>query len=158
MTEHRKPLITAQVEPFAPFLDEVMPILPLHYAELALNQDKVPLSPQYGEYHRRDAAGMVMVVTLRKAGELIGYFVGFIAQGLHYSTCLTLTLDIFYVHPDHRGDGAGFVLFRAVEAEARRRGVQRMFVGSKMHKDASWLFEALGYEPCEMFYTAWLGG
>lgn len=157
MTEHRKPLITAQVEDFPPFLEEVKPILPQHYLELALNQDKVPLSPQYDEYLRRDAQGMVMAVTLRKAGELIGYFVGFIAPGMHYSTCLTLILDIFFVRPEYRGEGAGFVLFRAVEAEARRRGVQRMFVGSKMHKDASWLFERLGYEPCETFYTAWLG-
>jgi GNAT superfamily N-acetyltransferase len=150
-------MITAQVENFEPFLEEVKPILPLHYAELALNQDKVPLSPQYDEYLRRNALGMILLVTLRKQGELIGYFVGFVAPGLHYSTCLTLHLDIFYVHPDHRGSGGGIVLFKAVEREAKRRGVQRLFTGSKMHKDASWLFERLGYELVETTYSCWLG-
>ena len=150
-------MITAQVEDFPLFLEEVKPILPLHYAELALHQDKVPLSPQYDEYLKRDAAGMILLVTLREAGELIGYFVGFVAPGLHYSTCLTLHLDIFYVHPDHRGSGGGIVLFKAVEREAKRRGVQRLFTGSKMHKDASWLFERLGYELVETTYSAWLG-
>lgn len=40
-------MLTAQPEPFAPFLEEVKPMLDLHYEELALNRDKVPLSPQY---------------------------------------------------------------------------------------------------------------
>jgi len=99
-----------------------------------------------------------MAVTVREDGKLCGYFVGFVAPGLHYKTCLTLTMDIFWIHPDHRGAGAGFALFRTVEAEAKRRGVQRMLVGSKLHKDASWLFERLGYEEVERYYATWLGG
>lgn len=150
-------MITAQIESLTERLGELKPLFPKHYAELALNQNQVPLNPQYDEYLRRDAAGGVMLVTLRDAGELVGYFVGFVAPGLHYRTCLTLTMDIFWVHPGHRGNGAGFVLFGAVEREAKRRGVQRMFVGSKCHKDASFLFERRGYERCEVYYTAWLG-
>lgn len=150
-------MITAQLESFTENLPALKPILPLHYAELALNQDKVPLAPQFEVYEQRDAEGSLMFMVLRSAGEMIGYFIGFVAPGLHYQTCLTLTMDIFYVHPDHRGSGAGWQLFKAVEVEAKRRGVQRMFVGSKMHKDASWLFERLGYEPCEIYYTTWLG-
>jgi len=150
-------MLTAQVEPFPAFLDEVQPLLPLHWEELALNKDQVPLAPQFDEYLRRDAAGGVLVVTLRELGQLVGYFVGFIAPGLHYRTCLTLTLDIFWLHPSHRGKMGGVKLFRTVEAEARRRGVQRMFVGSKCHQDASFLFERLGYERVEVHYSAWLG-
>jgi GNAT superfamily N-acetyltransferase len=150
-------MLTAAPEPFAPFLEEVKPILPIHWDELALDKDEVPLDPQYDLYLQRDAAGQAMVVTLRDAGVLVGYFVGFIAPGMHYKTCLTLTMDIFYVHPDHRGQMGGVKLFKAVEAEAKRRGVQRMFVGSKCHKDASWLFERLGYREVERYYSCWLG-
>jgi hypothetical protein len=32
-----------------------------------------------------------------------------------------------------------------------------MFVGSKMHKDASFLFEKLGYELVETFFCLWMG-
>jgi hypothetical protein len=28
-----------------------------------------------------------------------------------------------------------------------------MFVGSKLHKDASWLFEKLGYTEVERYYS-----
>lgn len=150
-------MLTAAPEPFSAFLEEVKPLLPEHYAELALDQDKVPLAPQYNIYLDRDSRGEVMCVAMRSAGELVGYFVGFVAPGLHYATCLTLTLDIFWLKPEHRGQNGGFILFKAVEMEAKRRGVQRMFVGSKAHLDASFLFEKLGYAKVETYYSAWLG-
>lgn len=150
-------MITAQVEPFGPFLEEVKPMLQLHYEELALNKDKVPLAPQYEVYKARDDMGQVMVVTLREKGRLVGYFVGFIAPGLHYQTCLTLTMDIFWTHPDIRGGLAGVKLFRTVEKEAKRRGVHRIFYGSKMHKDASRLFEFLKMDAVETYYSKWIG-
>ena len=150
-------MITFHVEPLTERLDELKPLFPAHYAELALNKDKVPLDPQYEIYLERDRRGEVLFVAGREAGELIAYFVGFVAPGLHYKTCLTLTMDIFFVREDHRGNGAGIRLFKMVEAEAKRRGVQRMFAGSKLHQDASWLFERLGYEECEKYYSVWLG-
>lgn len=151
-------MITAQVEAFAPFMKEVMSLLPLHYEELALDKDKVPLDPMFEVYQQRDSAGQVMAVTLRDKGALVGYFVGFVAPGMHYRTCLTLTMDIFWTHPSIRGGLAGVKLFRVVEKEARRRGVQRLFFGSKMHKDASRLFEFLKMDPVETYYSKWIGG
>lgn len=150
-------MITVMLESFEERLPELLPLLPLHYEELALNKDKVPLDPQYEIYIERERRGELMFMVVRDAGQLIGYFIGFVAPGLHYRTCLTLILDIFYIHPDHRGNNTGHKLFKAVEAEARRRGVQRMFVGSKTHLDASFLFEKLGYEKVETYYSAWLG-
>lgn len=150
-------MITAQIESFTQLLPLLKPMFPRHWEELALNQDKVPLDPQYDIYLKRDAMGELMLATVREDANLIGYFIGFIAPGLHYKTCLTLTMDIFYIWPEARGAGAGFHLFKAVETEAKRRGVQRMFVGSKLHKDASWLFEKLGYLEVERYYSIWLG-
>lgn len=150
-------MITAHVESFEQNLEYLKPLLPIHYKELALDQDKVPLSPQFDKYVAAEQRGELIFVTLRKAGQMVGYFIGFIAPGLHYSTCLTCNMDIFYVLPDHRGSGTGFQLFKFVEQQLKKRGVQRMFVGSKMHKDASWLFEKLNYTPVETYYSAWLG-
>ncbi|MGE9796853.1 GNAT family N-acetyltransferase [Acinetobacter baumannii] len=150
-------MITAHVERFEANLDYLKPLLPIHYKELALNQDKVPLSPQFDKYIAAEHCGELLFVGLRSAGELVGYFIGFVAPGLHYSTCLTCQMDIFYVLPEHRGSGAGYQLFKFVEKTLKKRGVQRFFVGSKMHKDASWLFEKLGYTPVETYYSTWLG-
>lgn len=150
-------MLTLQVESFTELLGELKPLLPLHWEELALDKDKVPLDPQFDIYIRRETAGEVMMVTARRDGELVGYFIGFVAPGLHYKTCLTLIMDIFFIRPDARNGFAGVKLFKAVEKEARRRGVQRMIVGSKMHADASVLFERLNYLPVETYFSKWIG-
>lgn len=150
-------MITAQIEPFAERLEELKSLLPLHWEELALNRDKVPLDPQYEIYLQREARGELLFMTLREAGELVGYFIGFIAPGLHYRTCLTCTMDIFYVHPEKRKGRGGIVLFKAVEKELKRRGVDRWFAGSKCHADASALFEYLDFQRVEIYYSKWLG-
>lgn len=148
-------MITFCVETLRDTLAELKPLFPEHWRELALNQDDVPLDPQYDVYQLREDRGEVLFVCGRSEGNIAAYFVGFVAPGLHYQTCLTLTMDIFWVRPEFRGSGAGFELFRTVEQEAKRRGVQRMFVGSKLHKDASWLFEKLGYQEVERYYSVW---
>jgi hypothetical protein len=150
-------MITCHVESFEQQLSELQALLPLHYRELALNQDKVPLQPQYHVYIERERAGGLLFVTLRDAGQLVGYFIGFIAPGLHYETCLTCTMDIFYVRQDKRSGSAGVRMFRFVEAELRRRGVQRWFMGSKIHADASALFRRIGAAPVETYFSKWLG-
>ena len=152
-------MITAQVENLTANLEDLKAFFPKHWEELALNKDKVPLDPQYDVYLAKDARGEVLFVTVRKDGVLAGYFVGFIAPGLHYRTCLTLQMDIFYLAPAER-DGspkAALILFREVLREAKRRGVQRAFFGSKTHRDASVLFKRLGFEMVETYYSAWLG-
>lgn len=150
-------MITCHVESFEERLGELQVLLPMHYRELALNQDKVPLAPQYSVYIDRERAGGLLFVTLRDAGELVGYFIGFIAPGLHYETCLTCTMDIFYVRADKRSGSAGVRMFRFVEAELKRRGVQRWFMGSKVHADASALFKRIGADPVETYYSKWIG-
>lgn len=151
-------MITCMVESLTERLEEMKVLFPLHWKELALNQDQVPLDPQYEVYLDRDARGEICFVAMRENGEMIGYFVGFVAPGLHYKTCLTAIMDIFFVRPDKRNGSAGVKLFREVEKELRRRGVKRWCVGSKLHADASALFKRLGFEPIETFYSKWLGG
>ena len=150
-------MITAHVERFVDHLAEIKVLLPLHYEELALNKDHVPLDPQYEIYLERERQGGTIFVTLRDAGAMIGYFIGFVSPGLHYQTCLTCIMDIFYVQKDKRNGTAGIRLFRAVEEELKRRGVQRWFMGSKIHADASALFKRIGAEPVETYYSKWLG-
>lgn len=153
-------MITAQVENLTEQLRDNPDFKAMfggHYEELALDKDHVPLDPQYEIYFRRDALGEVIFVSLREDGQLIGYFVGFVAPGLHYRTCLTCTMDIFYIRPDRRGGASALKLFRTVERELKRRGVQRWFCGTKLHKDASRLFEAMKFKPVETYYSKWIG-
>lgn len=151
-------MITVQLESFEKQLEELKVLLPEHYKELAMDQDRVPLSPSYNVYIGHERDGQLIFMTLREDGHLMGYFIGFISPGLHYNTCLSCKMDIFYVHPSIRGNGLpGLKLFRALEKELKRRGVQRWYVGSKMKADASALFKRLGFEPIEVYHSKWIG-
>jgi GNAT superfamily N-acetyltransferase len=151
------PLVTIGVETLRAELENLKPMFPAHFAELALDQELAPLDPQYDKYLLKESMGEVMFLACRHLGGIVGYFVGFVGPALHYRRTLTLTMDIFWIRPDFRGHGLGFTLFRSVEAEAKRRGVERMTVGSKCHKQADWLFEQLGYRKIETYYSVWLG-
>lgn len=149
-------MITAQVESLTDCLEEIKPLLPIHWRKLALNQEEVPLDPQFEIYLQRDARGEVMFVSLRDAGRMVGYWVAFIAPGLHYKTCLTHTMDIWNMLPEYETGHSALVLFRAVEKEIKRRGVNRSFIGEKLHKPSGRLFKAFGYEPVETYYSKWI--
>lgn len=160
-------MITYQLESFTQRLAELKPLLDEHWRELALDQEKVPLDVCWDIYEQRDALDGILFVTVREAGRLMGYFIGFIAPGLHYRTCLTLQMDVFWLHPDLRDEDsiaqveAAMIsedLFKEVQRQARARGVQRIFVGSKLHKDASQVFERLGYTEVERYFSLWVGG
>lgn len=150
-------MITAQVESLTETLDELIPILPVHWKKLAINQNEVPLDPQYEIYLQRDARGEVTLITLRDAGRLVGYWVAFIAPGLHYKTCLTATMDIWNLLPEYENGKAVLILMRAVEKEYKRRGVNRAFNGEKLHKPTGRIFKAFGYEPVETYWSKFYG-
>ena len=46
---------------------------------------------------------------------------------------------------------------RFIEAEAKRRGIHKLYYGSKLHKDCGRLFEFLKMEPIETYYSKWIG-
>lgn len=151
-------MITYQSEGFMANLPRLQELFPLHWKELAMNQDKVPLAPAYDKYEQMEDAGGLILVTMRVDGVIMGYFIGFIAPGLHYTTCMDCTMDIFWIHPDVRASGIPSVaLFRKVEEDLKARGVQRMFVGDKIKAPLTPLYKRLGFAPIEVYHSKWIG-
>lgn len=149
-------MLTAQLESAKECLDEIQWLFPLHWKELALNQEKIPLDPRYDEYLRREETGELVFASIRSDGEIVGYFVGFTGISLHYKSMMACTPDIFYVHPDRRGLAAGTMLFDFVKTELKRRGVKYWIVGDKNHKTAGAFFEKLGFNKIENYYAMML--
>jgi len=146
-------MLVAQAEPYTKVLPELQEIYPDHWRELAAAPD-IPLDPNYEAYRTLDTAGCVLVVTLRDDKRLAGYFIGFLFPELHYLSCYACTGDIFYIRPEYRLRGWGGVkLFRQVEAELRKRKVQRWHVTSKLAHDCSPLLRRMGFIPVEMHFS-----
>ncbi len=156
-------LVTAQIErdPVT-FIETVLPLLPEHYRELSVHKmHSFELHPDFNVYRQRAARGELLAASLREAGALVGYFFGFIGPALHYVDCLSLSMDIMYVAKRARGSKGRVhgvaALFDCVEAEARRRGVHQIRVGSKIHRGrhTAALYEKRGYTAEEIYWSKW---
>lgn len=131
-------------------------MLQRHWDELALDKESVPLAPDWRRYDELEAQGMLSAIAVRERSRLVGYSLMVLTRGLHYSTCPEAQMDIFWLDPEIRGRWAGVRMFRAHEKELRRRGVKRVHVGSKLHRDSSRLFRRLGYQPVELWLSKML--
>lgn len=149
--------LSLQVEKFSDVIEEAKPLLFRHWEEIALDHDRVPLDPDWERYAELNDKGALSIVTMRRNGALVGYSVMIVARGFHYQSTLEARMDIFWIAPEVRGRMGGVRLFKAVEAELRRRGVKRIYCGSKLHKDSSRLFQAMGYRPIEQWFSKWIG-
>ena len=151
-------MITAEIEEWLDVLPELKPMFPAHHRELALFQDRMPLNIQFGVYADRNIKGELVVAIVREDGKVIGYWVTFVAPGLHYGSTLTATMDVLWIKPENRGDGSGRMLAACLEKELKRRGVKVWWVGSKNHKEIEGFYEHLGFKHEESYFARWIGG
>jgi len=104
-----------------------------HWAEVALDKDAVPLSPDWPKYRWLEKAGILKSITARRAGRLIGYDVFFVQPTLHYSTSTWAVNDILYLDPEERRGMAGARLILESEKLLREMGVQKVLYHTKLH-------------------------
>lgn len=133
-------------------------MLQAHWAELALDKEQIPLEPDFGRYRDLEQAGALSCVAVRQRGRLLGYSIMVLSTGLHYRGCYEARMDIYWLAPEVRGRWGGVRMFRVHERELSRRGVRRVYVGSKLHRDSGRLFQRLNYKPVETWYSKMLEG
>lgn len=147
-------MITFAVEQWREFIAEAQPLFPIHWEEIALHKDSIRLDIDYAAFDAMDAQGMLHVVVAREEGKIVGYWLGIIKPHLHYVKSLTAYTDVFYMRQECRKDVFVFhKLLKFVEQSLKKRGVQKLFIASKQHKDLSKIFERLGMTRTETTYT-----
>lgn len=119
-------------------LDQVLAVgfedlLALHWEEVALNKDAVPLAVDWTQYRALERAGVLKILAMRQGGELVGYDIFFVQPTLHYATSTWALNDILYLAPEHRKGLAGARLIREAEQRLRELGVQKVLYHSKLH-------------------------
>lgn len=119
------------VESYAQIIDEIKPMLPEHWAELAVHKD-IPLDPDYDFYERANAVGMLVFMTVRKAGVLIGYAIWVVKKHPHYRAHTWALNDIVWLHPEHRGLRTGRAFANFWEEALRLRNVAVIHVDTKI--------------------------
>jgi GNAT superfamily N-acetyltransferase len=152
-------MLTVQRERFADCALELAQLFPVHWEELALFKDRMPLAPQYAEYVAREERGQLFLIVARWDGKIVGYYVAQVAPGFHYERTLTAHQDIVYILPEVRDRGLSLPLFRAVERELKRRGVGPWYAGYKTTNPLGMpkLLDKLGFSPADTYVVKWIG-
>lgn len=150
-------MITYAVESWSDVQAEMAPLWVSHYEEVALNRDKMPLSPDFANYDQMEKLGMLHIVVAREVGKIVGYHFTLVRPHLHYVSTLCGMTDIYYVAPEKRTGRTPLRLFQFVEKSLKDRGVKKLFTGTKKSLDAGGLFEMMGWTEAERLYTKWIG-
>lgn len=153
-------MLVASVEPMARCRLELEVLFPLHFEllgepmqrQLGIPVGAIPLAPDWEKYYALERAGGLFLMSLREKGRLVGYWISFCGQGLHYAKNILADMDIWFLDESHRGGVASLVLGRAVQRELRRRGACLWLVGEKLHRPAGRLYESLGFQPVERYW------
>lgn len=146
-------MIEIQLECLANVKEEIKPLLEEHWELVALNKGKIKLNPNWKEYARLDAAGVLRIFTARDEGQLVGYFVLFISQSVHYQDHLFATNDVIFVLPDKRAGATGYKLVKYAEDYCKDSGVSLMTINTKVHLPFDSLMVGMGFDLIERIYA-----
>jgi L-amino acid N-acyltransferase YncA len=138
-------------------IDEIQPLLALHYAELARNKDRVKLEPMWERYAHAEASGRdaFQIYTARdEQGVLVGYAAFFVQPHMHYRELFPAINDVIFVHPQHR-DSTGLRLIRFCERELQKYAHKIVF-HVKLDTPMAALLPRLGYALEEHVYGKFL--
>jgi GNAT superfamily N-acetyltransferase len=144
-------LITYQRERVWDLWEEILPLLFMHWREIAKYRD-IRLNPEVALYNKMDQDGMFVAYTARKDGDLIGYAAYFVRHNMHYRDSLQAVQDVVYLHPEFRQGFAGIRLLKFADEELTKLGVQLVMHHVKIRNDFSPILERMGYQPIE---TIW---
>lgn len=137
---------------------DILVLIDLHYKEIALNQSKVKLNPDWALYADLEAEGKLKIFTARDAGVLVGYFVVVVGVNMHYKDHLFACNDIIYLHKDYRRGFAGVKLIKFAKACLTEDGVSVLTINTKVHQPFDKLLERLGFNLIERVYSSYLQG
>jgi GNAT superfamily N-acetyltransferase len=150
-------MIEYKVESVEDCIDEIAPLIELHYEQVAMYKDKIPLNPDYDKYRELDKLGLFHCVTARDEGDLVGYFISFIAPHIHYSDHKFAVNDIVYIGEAYRSTGVGLDMFSFAEAALKDLGVSVLSIHMKTALPFDNLCKGLGYDYAERNYTKFIG-
>ena len=137
--------VTFQIEPWAKFYPDAKDLFLLHWKELGLNHEAVPLDCDVEGYANLDKIGKLFILTARASGRLVGYLTFFLHGHLHYkSSGLMALTDMYFVLPEFRR-GTGLKLFRFWEQFLRERNIVQAITSCKVHEDHTRMFELMGW-------------
>ena len=147
-------MITLQQETLYDVVDEVEPLLRLHYDELTLNKEHIKLDPMWERYALLESSDSLVIYTARDNGQLVGYSAFFVTQHMHYAALTIVANDVLFLHPDHRTGRTGIRLIKFCESSLRERlGSFKLTWHAKYTNDLASILTRMGYAAEEVILS-----
>jgi GNAT superfamily N-acetyltransferase len=145
-------MLSFQVETWADIWRDGQELFRQHYDELALHKDAMPMGLDNDFYSDLQARNYLLVVTARRDGGLIGYYMAIVINHHPHNKDAgkVSTTDMFYLARSERRGGAGVKLLKAVERELRAQGVKKATISTKKHFENAELLALLGWEVTDI--------
>lgn len=121
-----------------------------HYNEVEDKSSHIPYNVDYELAETLIDLGLVVIVTARSEGQLLGYFVNLISKDFFTSRKEAKELGI-YVRPEARGTSVFYRLVKKTEEIIAEKGVKSMYIMFKEGHDIG-LAQKLGYDKTETVY------
>lgn len=144
-------------EGFPDLYPEMVPLLELHYQEIAWNVEKIKLDVDVEKYNALHDEGILFCFSVRDGGRLVGYAAFLVHPHPHYTSTVFASNDVIFLNKSHRGKklGADFINFCTDELKAF--GVQVVAIRIKNCLDWSPLAESLNFDSVESTHLKWIG-
>lgn len=149
-------MIAYQRETLFEVMGDVEPLLQMHHDELALDRDRIALSPRWDRYNAMESAGLLLVFTARESRALIGYAAFFLYPHMHCDRLTVAANDVLFLHPDCRKGSAGLKFLRFCESEIKKQphdGVLKIAWSAKPNSALESLLPRLDYATEETVFT-----
>lgn len=148
------PSLSFAWERFSDIAGELAPLWKLHWSEIALDRDIVPLDPNWDFYEFLDRGGALAILTARsRKGKLAGYIFNRLGPHDHYVSTIFAHTEMFWLHPFFRKGWQPVKMFQANLRGLKERSVVVASISFKLHfKDGrvGQLLARLGYEPADI--------
>jgi len=138
-------MIKFNIEKYSQVNEDIKELIKLHYDEIAVDKDVIPLDPDWDRYKNLCETNVLTIVTARDEGKLVGYSIFFITNHLHYKSTKYANNDLLYLHPDYRRGTTGIKLIKASEKFLLDKKVDKILWHIKFNKDFRILLHRLGY-------------
>ena len=150
-------MVNYQQEFLTSVVDDIKPLIKSHWDEIALNQDRIKLNPDWEAYQNFENQNRLRIFTARDEGELVGYFVVIIGVNIHYKDHLFASNDIIYLSPNHRKGFTGIRLIKFAEKCLREDGISVLTINTKVHQPFDKLMDFLKFNKVERVYSKYVG-
>jgi L-amino acid N-acyltransferase YncA len=148
-------LITYAVEDWQTYFRDCQELWREHYEEIAARKDRMAMDPDVPTYERAQAENVLVIVSAREAGKMVGYVVCVTRRHMHYNVYCGFE-DAYFLSASHRQGMAGVRLIKEAVKALKRRGCQWVFFHSKEHKPLDRIFKFLGFSRADSVHSLWL--